>query len=759
MLIVDRGAFRKVDALDLVHDIALHRLRAAVFEELLKVDVPLGELIAPLHAVAFFCEKRRRAMHRVLDKFCFLAIGLHSRFRFQCYDLQKAPLFDALDLAVRSRQDRLAFGRPDLKEFLYARQAVRDIRARDAAGMEGAHRKLGARLADGLRGDDAHRLAHPYGLIRAEIIAVAFRADAVERLTGDRRAHLDALDLRLVDRLRRLRVDHVACPEKHFIARLEVIEHRAGEDAVREGLAERGAVGAHEVDALLGAAVLLTDHNILRNVHQAAGEISGLRGLQGRVRGTLAGAVRGDEILQDREPLLERGLDGEFYGLALRILHQALHAHHLDRLGPGAARAGIDDEIDGVLGLERALHHLGDVGLGFVPDRDDAGAPLALGEEALFVLRSDLRRGRLGGAHDLLFLGRNGKVVHRPGDAGARGVFEADLLDLVQHVLPHLETEAGHRVGGDLGERPLLEGLVHETEIRGQDLVEQDPPARGFQFCSAGTDDKGSVHRNVIVIIGRERVVEVEEAAAGALRLRIELGEIVASHDDVLRGDRHRFAGRGLQEVPRREHDVRRLALRLVRERQVHGHLVAVEVRVERGADQSRDLDREVLDQKRFERLDRETVQGRSAVQKHFAVGYHLLEDRPHLGRRLLDQAVRAFDIVCQLAFDHRGDDERLEELERHALGKAALVDVQFRTDDDDRAAGVVHALAQKVLAEAALLALQHVRERAERAALGGELLRAEARRVIDERVHRLLQHALFVHHDDLGRLELEKFF
>ncbi|CAM5366019.1 hypothetical protein SGRIM128S_00572 [Streptomyces griseomycini] len=42
----------------------------------------------------------------------------------------------------------------------------------------------------------------------------------------------------------------------------------------------------------------------------------------------------------------------------------------------------------------------------------------------------------------------------------------------------------------------------------------------------------------------------------------------------------------------------------------MHGHLVTVEVRVERGADERVDLDGLALDQLRLERLDAEAVQG-----------------------------------------------------------------------------------------------------------------------------------------------------
>ena len=61
-------------------------------------------------------------------------------------------------------------------------------------------------------------------------------------------------------------------------------------------------------------------------------------------------------------------------------------------------------------------------------------------------------------------------------------------------------------------------------------------------------------------------------------------------------------------------------------------------------------------------------------------------------------------------------DDERLEQLQGDLLGQAALVQLQVRADDDHRAGRVIDALAQQVLAEPALLALDHVGQRLERA-------------------------------------------
>ena len=125
-------------------------------------------------------------------------------------------------------------------------------------------------------------------------------------------------------------------------------------------------------------------------------------------------------------------------------------------------------------------------------------------------------------------------------------------------------------------------------------------------------------------------------------------------------------------------------------------------------------------------------------------------------GRAALDDALGALDVVREALVDQRAHDERLEQLQRHPLRQAALVQLQLRADDDDRAAGVVDALAEQVLAEAALLALEHVRQALELVVAGaGDGAAAAA--VVDQRVDGLLQHALLVADDDLRRAELQQ--
>ena len=188
----------------------------------------------------------------------------------------------------------------------------------------------------------------------------------------------------------------------------------------------------------------------------------------------------------------------------------------------------------------------------------------------------------------------------------------------------------------------------------------------------------------------------------------------------------------------------------------MHGHLVAVEVGVEGGAGKGMELDGPALHQHRLEGLDAQAVQGRRTVQEHGVILDHVLENAPDLGGTALHHALGALHVLSVAQLNQLLHDEGLEELQGHLLGKAALAHLQVRTDHDDGTAGVVHALAQQVLTEPALLAAEHVGQ-----GLEGAVARARhgagATAVVDEGVHRLLQHPLLVADDDIGGAELQE--
>src|SRR5260370_32257173 len=75
--------------------------------------------------------------------------------------------------------------------------------------MERAHRELGARLADRLSGDDAHRLTDLDDLAGGKVAAIARAADALAGLAHEHGTHLDG-DTRADDLPRRIVADRRA---------------------------------------------------------------------------------------------------------------------------------------------------------------------------------------------------------------------------------------------------------------------------------------------------------------------------------------------------------------------------------------------------------------------------------------------------------------------------------------------------------------------------------------------------------------------
>src|SRR5688572_29269950 len=81
---------------------------------------------------------------------------------------------------------------------------------------------------------------------------------------------------------------------------------------------------------------------------------------------------------------------------------------------------------------------------------------------------------------------------------------------------------------------------------------------------------------------------------------------------------------------------------------------------------------------------------------------------------------------------------------------------LQLRSGNDDRTAGVVDALTEQVLTETSLLTLEHVGQRLQRTVAWARY-RATTTAVVEECVDRFLEHALLVVDDDLGSPEVEK--
>src|SRR4029077_19683483 len=242
-----------------------------------------------------------------------------------------------------------------------------------------------------------------------------------------------------------------------------------------------------DVDSGRGAAVEFVDDHVLRHVNQAASEVTRIGRLQRGIGQTLAGAVRGDEVLQHGEAFAEVGGDGRFDDFAGGLGHQPAHAGKLADLLLRAAGAGIGhhvNRIDHALfvllfeGFEHFIgNFFGDVG----PDGDDFVVALAVGDGAIEILLLDLDDFVLGRVHQLEFHAGDDHVADADGDAGLRRVEEAEFFQLVERDDGLLQAEAQVAILHERLDALLLEQAVDERHVGGQMVVEDYSADGGLQ--------------------------------------------------------------------------------------------------------------------------------------------------------------------------------------------------------------------------------------------------------------------------------------
>ena len=206
----------------------------------------------------------------------------------------------------------------------------------------------------------------------------------------------------------------------------------------------------------------------------------------------------------------------------------------------------------------------------------------------------------------------------------------------------------------------------------------------------------------------------------------------------------------------RTEHELAGFKDGAARQRHVDGHLVAIEVGVERETDERVYLDRAAVHENGVEGLDSQPVQGRRAVQHNRTGLDDLFQDVPDLRTRPLGEPLGALDVVS-VALEHElVHNERLEQFQRHSPGESTLVELEVRPDGDDRPSAVVHALAEQVLPEPALLPAKKVGQRLELVVVTAGN-RPASTAVVDQGVDGLLEHSLLVANDDLRGLEVNQ--
>ena len=254
------------------------------------------------------------------------------------------------------------------------------------------------------------------------------------------------------------------------------------------------------------------------------------------------------------------------------------------------------------------------------------------------------------------------------------------LFHFVEHLDRGFEPEAQVAVVDQRADALLLQQAVDVRHALGKVIVQNGAAHRRV--------DEGALHLNrlgvndvLIVVRGgqvdqfarvaqadrRERFhfagvqrhqhfFDVGERAAFALRSGLALCQVVKSKHHVLRRHGDRLARCGRQNVVRGQHQHAGFDLRFRRQRNVHRHLVAVEVGVERRADQRMNLDGLAFHQHRLERLNAQAVKRGSAVQHHRMVFDDLFQNVPNDRLLLLDHFLGLLDGGARCPSVRAGD-------------------------------------------------------------------------------------------------------
>src|SRR5262249_8585768 len=209
-----------------------------------------------------------------------------------------------------------------------------DARGR-AADVERSHRQLRARLANRLRGDDAHSLTELDGTTGCEVPAIAALAPAAARRAREHRTDAHLLDAGFLHRRRLVLVDLlVDIDDRAGAERIDdLLERDAADDTVAKRLDDlaRFDNGAR-LDAIEGAAVRLGDDHVLRDVDETTRQVARVCRLQCGIGQTLSSAVGRDEVLLHRQAFTEVARDRRFDDFARRLRHQTAHARQLANL-------------------------------------------------------------------------------------------------------------------------------------------------------------------------------------------------------------------------------------------------------------------------------------------------------------------------------------------------------------------------------------------------------------------------------------------
>ena len=186
----------------------------------------------------------------------------------------------------------------------------------------------------------------------------------------------------------------------------------------------------------MNVTVVFTDDNVLRNVNQPAGQITGVRCTQRGVCQTFTCAMTGNKVFQNGQAFTEVGFYRTVDDTTGRICHQTAHTGQLFNLVNAAAGTGVSHHgnrvklIGGVGIFQQSCYILGRL----VPDLYDFLIPFFICHQTAAVHRFSLVDQFFGGLNNLMLALGHVNIGNGNGDTGLAGVIVTHLFHDIQHV-------------------------------------------------------------------------------------------------------------------------------------------------------------------------------------------------------------------------------------------------------------------------------------------------------------------------------------
>ena len=279
---------------------------------------------------------------------------------------------------------------------------------------------------------------------------------------------------------------------------------------------------------------------------------------------------------------------------------------------------------------------------------------------------------------------RHNKIVHAPADTGTRHRAETKIFHTIREKRRLFASLRCQYLRNQSLQIFLGHFRIHESKRLRQNIIQENAPDRRIDNLVIEQKFHARIRINQSRIMKIHTFFHRTDDFPFALRPLLDMRQIVDTEHHIERRCHHRLAGSGLQKVLRRQHEIGTLSARLIGKRDMHRHLIAVEVRIERRTHQWVQTNRLPFDKHRLKRLNGKSVQCRRTVQKHIVMLDDFIQNFVRLFRFRIHHTPGGSHVVRVFLLNHLVDDKGLEELQRHLFRQSGLMELQLRTNNNN---------------------------------------------------------------------------